>query len=178
MVEKQNVISATVLIFLALPVAGLIGYCTNCIAGYRYESADGSCIEYTENTYSEGGLDSCVNCVDNEACSACDITNGFWTNYTAGHEYNPDTGKCTPCPVNNYSEGGSKAKCYNCNDIGISCFSCDSTNDGYCTDCYPGSDIIQQTEDVMDAQKILYQQVVKMMNVIIALLVILALLWT
>ena len=70
-------ISATVLIFLALPVAELIEYCTNCIADYRYESADGSCNEYTENTYSEGGLDYCVNRVDNEACSACDITNGF-----------------------------------------------------------------------------------------------------
>ena len=112
-------ISAAVLIFLALPVAGLIGYCTNCIADYRYESADGSCNEYTENTYSEGGLDYCVNRVDNEACSACDITNGFCTNGAAGHEYN------------------AGAKCYNCYDIGISSFSCDSTN-GYCTDCYPG----------------------------------------
>ena len=65
------------------------------------------------------------------------ITNGFCTNGTAGHEFNNYTLNYTPWSVNTYSEGVSKAKYINCNGIGSSCYSCDRTN-GYCTDCYPG----------------------------------------
>ena len=50
--------------------------------------------------FSEGHLESCDNCTDNEACSACDKTNGFCINCTEGHEYNPNTGNSTTSLVN------------------------------------------------------------------------------